>query len=151
MKTSLPDNRAHTPIDMYKEFVKEHPGTDIPYTYFKYVISQYNKKCADHILEGGVINLGNRLGKLRIRRITRNHEKRKIDWGETNKLKKEGVKKWVFYTDDHWYSWYWEKRICNIPNKSVYKFRPSGGDNGNRKRLSRLLKQDELAPLRFVQ
>lgn len=141
--------KNHTAIDIYNHYKKTNPGTDITYTQLKYVLSLFNKKAIEYILQGGSLNFHNRLGKLRIKKIKRNFNRKTIDWQETNKLKAQGINKYVFYTDDYWYRWFWEKRTCTIPNKSVYSFRPTGGDDGNRKKLVHLLKSDEFAHLNY--
>lgn len=141
--------KNHTAKDMYRYYRQNNPGTDVTYTQFKYIISRFNKIAAAKILEGETLNLGNRLGKIRIRRVKRNHNKLSVDWMATNRLKADGINKLVYFTDEYWYRWYWEKKACQIPNKSVYKFRPTGGDHGNRKALARLLKGDEFSHLNF--
>ena len=141
--------KNHTAVDIYKYYAKTNPGTDITYTQFKYILSLFNKKAIDQILQGRELNLHNRLGIIRIKKVKRNFNKKTVDWSETNKLKEQGINKFVFYTDDYWYRWAWEKRTCNIPNKSVYSFRSTGGDYGNRKKLTRLLKTDEFAHLNY--
>lgn len=141
--------KNHTAKDMFKFYKKNNPGTDSTYTHFKYILSLFNKKASAEILAGATLNLHNRQGKIRIRKVKRNFTNPKIDWGETNKLKKQGISRWVYFSDDYWYRWYWEKKTCTIPNKSVYSFRPTGGENGNRKRLVKLLRSDEFAHLNF--
>ena len=111
--------KNHTAIDIYKYYAKNNPGTYVTYTQFKFILSLFNKKAVDYILQGKTLNFHNRLGKLRIKRVKRNFNDKTVDWAETNKLKKQGINKLVYYTDDFWYRWYWEKRICTIPNKSV--------------------------------
>jgi hypothetical protein len=143
------DNFNHTAIDIYKYYAKNNPGTYVTYTQFKYVLSLFNKKAVEQILAGKTLNLHNRLGKIRIQRVRRNFNTKTVDWAETNKLQSRGIRKLVFFTDDFWYRWYWEKRTCTIPNKSVYSFRPTGGENGNKKRLVRTLKTDEFAHINF--
>jgi hypothetical protein len=141
--------KNHTAVDMYRYYKERNPGTDVTYTQFKYILSLYNKKVADRLLKGDIVNLGNRVGKLRIKKVARDFNKKTVDWNSTNQLKAQGINKLVFFTDEYWYRWAWEKKSCQIPNKSVYKFRPTGGEGGNRKRLTRLLKSDELAHLNF--
>lgn len=142
--------KIHNMEDVYKEFIKEHPDTILSYKMFKSIISQFNKKAAQKILEGHTLWLGHKLGNIRIKKIERaNYSKPAIDWGETNKLKKQGIEKHVYFTDNFYFRWFWEKARCQVTNKSVYRFRPSGGPNGNRRALVNLLKQDEFAMLNF--
>ena len=139
----------HTAKEMHDYYRKNNPGTEVPYNQFKYIISEFNKKAAEHILNGETLNLGNRMGKIRIRKVKRTFDKPRIDYFETKKLRSQGIAKTVFFTDEFWYRWAWEKKTCHIPNKSAYRFRPTGGDTGNRKKLPRLLKQDEFAHLNY--
>jgi hypothetical protein len=143
------ETKNHTAVDIFKYYKKNNPGTDVTYTQFKYIISQFNRKASEYILQGRTLNLHNRLGKIRIKKIRRNFYRKSVDWAETNKLKAQGIKQLVYFTDDYWFRWYWEKRVCTIPNKSVYSFRPTGGDHGNRKNLVKLLKTDEFAHINF--
>jgi hypothetical protein len=137
--------------DLYKKFKKKNPDSDVTYTLFKYVISSYNKQIVDYLMEGGTFNLGSRLGKLKIKRVVRNFKNKAIDWGETNKLKARGINQLVYYTDEHYYGFFWEKRNCTVKNKSVYKFYPAGGIIGPKKRLIKFLKENELNKLNFTE
>jgi len=139
----------HTAVAMYEFYKKNNPGTEVTYNQYKYVLSEYNKKAVEHILNGETLNLGNRMGKIRIKKVKRNFDKPRIDYHETKKLRATGVDKNVYFTDEVWFRWYWSKKSCQIPNKSAYRFKPTGGDGGNRKRLVRLLKEDEFAQLNF--
>jgi hypothetical protein len=139
------------PKEMFMEYRKNNPGTDVTYTLYKEVISMYNKKLVDVLLTGKEYNLRHNLGRIRIRKVQRNFEKPTINWGETNKLKAEGINQFVYFTDDHWFRWYWEKRKCSIKNKSVYQFRPTEGKTGNKRKLITLLQDDEFAYLNFTE
>jgi len=139
----------HTAVDMYEFYKKNNPGTEVTYNQFKYILSEYNKRAVAHILNGETLNLGNRMGRIRIRKVARNFDKPRIDYNETKKLRARGLDKTAYFTDEFWFKWYWEKRLCHIPNKSAYKFRPTGGDGGNRKKLVKLLRQDEFAQLNY--
>ena len=126
--------------DMYKFFVKKNPDTDVTYTLFKYIISKFNKKIVNKVLDGTIS----------IRRIERNFDKKSVNYFETKRLKEQGIDKVVYYTDDHWFRWYWTKAKCQVPNKSVYKFSPTSGPNGIKRALSNKLNQDEFAFLNYV-
>ena len=99
------------------------------------------------VLEGQTFYPGHQLGRLKIKRVERNFEKKSVNYFETKKLKEQGIDKVVYWTDDHWFRWYWEKAICQVANKSVYKFTPT---KGNRKKLSDKLKLDEFSFLNFI-
>lgn len=139
----------YSALDAYKWFLKQNPDTTITYPLYKQVISQFNKKVSEAILEGEVFNMGSHLGTLRIKKIERTFTKPTIDWGETNKLKKQGIKQLVYFTDDYYFRWNWDKSRCRVRNKSVYTFSPTSGSGGNRKALVRKLKGDDFAYLNY--
>jgi hypothetical protein len=136
-------------VDAYKFYKKKYPKTTVTYTLYKYVVSEFNKKVSELILEGHSFNMGHRLSSIRIKKIARSFNKPTVDWGETNKLRKEGIKTIVYYTDDFYFRWHWEKARCLVKNKSVYSFTPNGGVKGNKRALVTKLKQDEFAYLNF--
>lgn len=110
------------------------------YKTFHDISHVFNKKVVKAIIEGEKFNLGNRLGHLLIKKISRYTSS--IDWGASNKNKKElieqGVtvrtkeypdgKNWFVYRQTPFYlRWSWNKvfRIKNIPmirNQKVYAF-----------------------------
>tara|TARA_R100000458_G_C8230049_1_gene212012 strand:- start:650 stop:1087 length:438 start_codon:yes stop_codon:yes gene_type:complete len=136
--------------DMFRYFLKKYPNTDVTYTLYKYIISKLNKKIVDKVLKGKEFYFGHRLGTISIKRVERNFDKKSVNYFETKKLKAQGIDKVVYYTDDHWFRWYWAKAKCQVPNKSVYKFSPTSGPNGIKRALSNKLKQDEFAFLNYV-
>ncbi len=135
---------------MFRYFLKKYPNTDVTYTLYKYIISKLNKKIVDKVLKGKEFYFGHRLGTISIKRVERNFDKKSVNYFETKKLKAQGIDKVVYYTDDHWFRWYWAKAKCQVPNKSVYKFSPTSGPNGIKRALSNKLKQDEFAFLNYV-
>ena len=141
--------KIHSAHDMYKYFVQTHPGTDVTYSLYKHVISQFNKKMADRILDGKEIVLGKNMGKLRISKVNRNYQKKVVDFGATNKLREQGIDRVVFFTNNTYYKWTWEKKSSKAVNKSAYSFKPSAGAHGLRRRLARLLNENEFAHLNF--
>lgn len=125
----------------------------LSYSEFRNVITEFNLKLIDRILEGYEFTVPYRLGKLSIKKIKRRFDKPMIDWGTTMKLKNEtGETKLVYFTDDYFCRWYWYKRACHVTNKSVYFFKPTT-DNRTKKgatnKLSQLLKTNEYAHLNF--
>lgn len=138
--------KIHRAGDMYGWFVKNNPETDITYPLFKETISLFNKLASEYILEGKRVRFGNYLGTVRIQKVERKFSSKPIhvNWGETNKLFKQGIKQRVFFTDDYYFGWHWDKGSCKIKNKTVYKFYPTAGPGGNKKRLARFLNSDDL-------
>ena len=130
----------------------------------KKLCEEFNMQVIDMVLEGKEFSMGSNLSTLSIRRIERNPSKPTIDWWESNKYKQELVaegkqlydaeaktgEKWFVYYTDPWYcKYHWQKSRCKISNKSAYRFTPTRGIKGNKEKLTRLLKEDELAYLKF--
>ncbi|NCC41890.1 MAG: hypothetical protein EOM21_21270 [Gammaproteobacteria bacterium] len=149
----MTDNGVHNSADMYEYFIKLHPATTITEDRYKKILNECFKYIVEQILEGHVVKLGQRLGELSIKKVRRKFKegvKPPIDWGATNKYKKEiGENKIIYFTDDFWYRFYWKKKVCQVPNKTVYSFIPTKGPNGNRKKLVEKLKSDEFASLLY--
>ncbi len=110
----------------------------IDYKKFKEVITLYNTKAGKKIIEGKKVNLLSGLGYLGARIVERNHNKKTVNWGETNKLRdengnlpldKEGKKILVYFIDDDWLRVAWIKS-SGIRNLSVYSFEPASGQPG---------------------
>ncbi len=142
--------KTHKAKDMYAYFKSKHPNTDVTFALYKHVISEFNKRVAIAALEGKEISLGKTMGIIRVDRIQRNFLKKVVDFGETRKLKASGIDKVVYFTNDYYLKWTWSKKSSKAVNKSAYTFKPSAGKNGLRKKLARLLKEDEFANLNFI-
>ena len=149
--------------DIYNDYINEYDNP-VDEVSFKNICSDFNINIINYILDGGKFNMGSNLSSLSIVRIERNNSKPTIDWGESNQYKKElmakgvtlydnmtkeGTKWHIYYTDKDYYRYYWNKGRCKIPNKSVYKFIPTRGIKGNKEKLTNLLKEDDLAYLKF--
>ena len=150
----------YTINDIYKSY----SDYNIDKEKFINICSEFNIMIIESILEGYKFNMGNNLSSISIVRLTRDPHKPTIDWGESNKYKKEllkegkelynletdkGIKWYIYYTDTEYCRYYWNKGKCRITNKSVYKFIPTRGIKGNKEKLINLLKEDDLSYLRF--
>ena len=153
----------HTLKNIYKDY-KEHVEDPIESSLFKQLCEEFNMLVVEEMLEGREFKMGNNLSSMSIHRIERNPTKPTIDWWESNKYKQELIaqgedlynaetgkgSKWFIYYTDPWYcKYYWQKSKCKIPNKTAYRFTPTRGIKGNKEKLTKLLKEDELAYLRF--
>jgi len=145
----MTDKGVHNTEDMYKFFKKKHPNSDINKKQYINVVELFYKYARDGILDGKTFKLGQKLGKIRIKKFKRSFQKPRLDIFSTLQLRKQGIAKNVYYTDEWWYRWYWEKKSCQVLNKTVYCFRPTIGVNGNTKRLSKRLKEDEFSYLLY--
>ena len=138
----------HTFSDIYNKYNKEHG--DIDKSLFTDVCHEFN--------------MGNNLSTLSIIRRDRDPRSPRLDWGESNKYKKQlleegqllynaktgkGVKWHIYHTDEFYCKYYWRKGKCKIKNKSVYRFDATRGIKGNKEKLITLLKEDDLAYLKF--
>ena len=152
----------YTILNIYKDYNNKNPKIDKKT--FIDICSDFNILVINELLEGKEFNMGNNLSTLSIIRKNRDPRSPRIDWGESNKYKKElleegqklynsktgeGTKWHIYYTDDFYCKYYWRKSKCRIPNKSVYRFDATRGIKGNKEKLIYILKTDELAYLRF--
>ena len=153
---------AYTLTNIYDSYVVDNGPIDK--TLFKNICSEFNIMIMDYILEGKEFNMGHNLSTMSIIRRDRDPRSPRIDWGESNKYKQEladiyetlydpltgkGTKWYIYYTDPFYCKYYWRKGKCIVPNKSVYRFDATRGLKGNKEKLINLLKEDELAYLKF--
>tara|TARA_B100002019_G_scaffold282708_1_gene288260 strand:- start:2315 stop:2797 length:483 start_codon:yes stop_codon:yes gene_type:complete len=149
--------------NIYKDY-NEHVEDPIESRLFKQLCEEFNMLVVDEMLEGREFKMGNNLSTLSVRRIERNPMRPTIDWWESNKYKQElisqgiplydaetgkGAKWFIYYTDPWYCKYHWQKSKCKISNKTAYRFTPTRGTKGNKEKLTNLLKEDELAYLRF--
>lgn len=134
---------------------------------FVTIISSFNTKIIDSILKGYVFHLGYRLSYVCIKRKDISLRKRKkIDWGTSNKNKKEIIERggipyevltrnedgsiatdnggeyWLAYHNKQIeYLWHWAKGRAPFANKFFYKFKPTycgAANNGCVQKLKQL-------------
>tara|TARA_R110000824_G_scaffold400712_1_gene609127 strand:+ start:1533 stop:2006 length:474 start_codon:yes stop_codon:yes gene_type:complete len=152
----------HIFSDIYNNYVKEHGNVEK--SLFTNVCHEFNMLIIDYILEGKEFNMGNNLSTLSIIKRDRDPRSPRLDWGESNKYKKQlleegqllynaetgkGIKWHIYHTDEFYCRYYWRKGKCKIKNKSVYRFDATRGIKGNKEKLVALLKTDDLAYLKF--
>jgi len=153
----------YTLKDIYQDYIKESKNY-VDKSIYNNIVQEFNIMIIDYILEGKEFNMGNNLSTLSIIRRDRDPRSPRLDWGESNKYKKElldegkslyniktgeGVKWHIYHTDEYYCKYYWRKGKCKIPNKSVYRFDATRGLKGNKERLIYLLREDDLAYLKF--
>lgn len=148
---------------IYESYRKK--GGKESYALFRSVLASFNRRVVEQMLEGFDFNMGHRLSRLSVVRVKRDFSGRmSFDWIESGKLRREilargGVPKgplapdgeeWMVYFTDDWYCRYlWEKKRCYVGNRDYYRFDPSRGVAGIKGRLVSLLKGDPLAHTRF--
>ena len=148
---------------IYEDY-QDYYNDDLDKSLHTNIVQEFNILIMEHILDGKEFNMGNNLSTLSIIRRDRDPRSPRLDWGESNKYKKElleegqllynsetgkGVKWHIYHTDEFYCKYYWRKGKCKIPNKSVYRFATTRGVKGNKEKLIRLLKEDDLAYLKF--
>lgn len=149
IKPNKPLKKTYGLPEMYKYFKIKYPDEKVSPLMFGEVIERYNKLLVKRLFMGERVSLGVKLGRLRIKRVERRFKKPRIDWYETNKLKKEtGISKYVYYTADFWLRFSWLKAV-NLKNKTVYKFTPTKGCHGITKALAKYCREDPFAYDRF--
>jgi len=154
---------SYTLRDIYKDYTKtcKNPVDSLT---FRDICSEFNIGIMDYILEGKTFNMGNNLSTISISRQDRDPRNPRIDWGESNKYRKElieegvelfdpetnkGQQWFIYHTDSFYCKFYWKKGKCKVKNKSVYRFDATRGVKGNKEKLIRLLTEDDLAYLKF--
>jgi hypothetical protein len=156
------NSKSHTLKAIYKSFKQDHK--EIPFKLFSDICIEFNTSIIDEVLLGKEFNMSHNMGFISVRKVERDPRVLSIDWAETTKYKKEllekGVplydsttgegEKWhIYYTDKFYCKFHWTKYKCKRKNKSVYRFDPTRGVKGNKEKLVALLKNDDLAYLRF--
>lgn len=154
---------SYTLRDVYKVYAAE-VSKPVDSLTFRDICSDFNIGIMDYILEGKEFNLGSNLSSISVTRQDRDPRNPRIDWGESNKYRKElleegkeiydaptgkGESWFIYHTDPFYCKFYWNKGKCKIKNKSVYRFDATRGIKGNKEKLIKLLKTDELAYLKF--
>lgn len=149
--------------DIYKKYQSD-VDSSVTQKLFKEICEKFNIAMIDALLNGNAFTMKSNMSNLSIRCLERNPSRPSIDWWESNKYKQELLsegkelynnetgegEKWFIYYTDGWYcKFHWEKHKCKIPNKTAYRFTPTRGIKGNKEKLTKLLKEDDLAYLRF--
>jgi len=143
----------------YKHYVER--GGDLQYKLFREINCEFNEEVMRQILEGREFDMGKGLSRLSIMRIDRDFIRPMIDWKSSHELKAEllaegetlyskdnpdGVKWFVYFTDEWYLRFYWEKKRCLIKNKTAYRFDATWGNKG---KLKDMIKNDSLAYRKF--
>tara|TARA_R110002051_G_scaffold190756_1_gene259654 strand:+ start:35 stop:526 length:492 start_codon:yes stop_codon:yes gene_type:complete len=149
--------------EIYRQY-KSTSDSPVDYTTFKNIIVKFNTSIVDSLLKGGTFNMGNKLSTLSIWRRKRDPRTTRVNWRESLAYKKEldtkGIslynketgegEKWlIYFTDSQYFRFRWHKDKCMVKNKTVYRFDPTRGKKGNKEKLTKLIKEDDLAYLRF--
>ena len=133
--------------------IERAKGFKVEYKSYRQIIGKFNLALIEAILKGYIFTIPKSLGKLSIKKIKRKGSNPIVDWGASNKVKKEtGEWNLVYFLTDWWFRWYWEKKSCTIRNKSVYSFKPTRDGRfrrGAADKLCKLVTNDPFAHLKF--
>lgn len=149
--------------EIYEVYCKTS-DSPVPKKKFKEIIQGFNESIMEHILNGGTFNMGFNLSNLSVVRAKVNPRVAKIDWKTSNDLRADliekgiplydketgkGEKWFVYHTTKDYVKFYWAKGQCKVKNSIVYRFDPAGGKDSPKSKLKALIKNDDLAYLRF--
>jgi len=136
-------------IKQLKELNPEDKKLLMTYRLFNQITCTFNKKAVEAIVQGGVLNLGSRIGEIKIRKIKRFTPS--VDWPASKRNRRKlinagerpmskdypGGKKWfIFRHSDFYLRFSWTKRFQSsgtpmLRNGKVYAFYPSCNSSGN--------------------
>jgi hypothetical protein len=91
----------HSVIPTYQTKLAIHSiNSSMAYTTYCDIINTINQEIANVVLLGKRFSFRKKIGLLRIHTFNRNFNRKVVDKGETNKLKKQGINKIVYHVDD---------------------------------------------------
>lgn len=150
--------------DIY-EFYKEEKDGQLEWKDFKQLCGRFNKRVMEEIIYGGkALEMGANLSFIKVVRIRRNHDKSVVNWGASNKKKKEILERggtpkgednpdgedWLIYFTDEWYARFrWKKKYCKVPYHTYYRFDATRGSVGNKRKLKDYINNDDFALLEY--
>lgn len=140
--------RSGNTEDAYR-FYKSKGGT---YSFEDYnkVIVYFNKAVIKEMINNGrVLVLPKNMGKLAIATIYRNFNVNVVNWPETMKNYRNGIKQMIYFTDAFSLKYYFLRGP--FINKRFYKFKPTKGINGNVRKLIEANKQNPLLYKKYIQ
>ncbi len=139
-------------INTNTNILNKSNSLNISETIFKEILYKFNNKVSNEIITKGYsFRPGFALSEFRIKKIlTDRRIKKRINWGESNKLKAEiiargeipfkvltkdefkrpvtdngGVKWFVYFNTLVDYLWHWNKKQVRVTNSAYYRFRPT--------------------------
>ena len=146
------------------DFYRQKGGT-LPYNQWKELCEEFNNMVIDALLDGERVEMGSGLSYLQIIRDKNEFKKPSVDWKASYKLRQElldegkelfdsktgkGEKWLVYFTNEYYFRYYWNKKYASCRNSRVYQFIPARGNTGAKTKLVKLLTTDELSHMRFA-
>lgn len=155
--------QTYTLKDIYK-FYKANGGT-LPKHLFKNICCDFNIHSMNKVIEEArSLDMGSNLGYIKIERIARNWSRPQVNWGESNKYKKElleegkqlfneetgeGEKYLIYHTEPFYCRFKWIRWSNRLPNKKLYNFKPTRGKHGVVTKLKEHLAEDETNYIKY--
>lgn len=97
---------------------------DLPFGAYVDLYSSINRSISAKLLRGKAYYFPKQLGGIQIFNMKRNFKKKVVDYGRSNKLKKQGLKKYiVFHLDDNYTAPKYIKETATVKNYKYYSFK----------------------------
>lgn len=120
------------PYDKFDTKLKNKKVEVINYKIFLSIITDYFERAKEAVVQGELLNLRARLGKICMSRIQRDFRKKTVNFGKTNKypkvldpvtglMKREKI---IYLVDEEWFQVTWLKQRA-ITNEVFYEFCPA--------------------------
>ena len=147
--------RVYRPYDQFDQKLRFKKVEVINYEQFVQIVTDYFERARKAVVQGEVVNLGHRLGKLCMTRVERNFSLKTVDFAETKKQPlvvdpvtgKTKRARVIYLIDKEWYKVNWIK-FRSIPNEVFYEFAPTrntkSGEDFVTERKRALLKDPKL-------
>lgn len=134
------------PYDAFDNKLKNKRMVVMTYQMFSKIVQTYFTYAKEAIIQGEVLSLGNRLGKITAVRIQRNFKNKTIDYPETAKQpkvwseekQKMVASKVIYYITEDYCRIKWFK-TRSVKNDYLYEFEPAKQGSGNRISLTTML------------
>lgn len=150
IKVKRGKNKIQSPLtlsDSHQYYTRELPDNskyNIPWSLYKYIISEFNKRMMEEIIkEGYIFKIPYRLGMLRIRKRKTNLNNLKPDFKVYRETEGELTSSHLNdHSDGFYVRFYWNKNEgVVVKNKTIYSFIPT---RTNSRYLASLLKDNSL-------
>lgn len=157
----VPMGTITRPYDKFDKKLRHKRTVVMTYQMYAKVVKTYFNLAKEATIQGEVVNLGNRLGKVTVIRAQRNFKKKTVDFHKTslqpkvwNEEKGRMVaSKVVYHMDEDW-SWPKWFKTRTVKNDSVYEFVPTlnckVGASGYNQMLRRALKENPLLKYKYI-
>lgn len=114
----------------YKKECKEKGKTPIVKDKFMKYCEYGNMELVNAVIfEAKEVMLPYNMGSVQVLRIERAFTRPRPDFGETRKLKSKGIDTVVYFTDEEYYKFNWNKSKCHLPYRSIWGFKPTSGNS----------------------